>query len=171
MAVTLPYQFDTTGVVKQILRGVFGLLVVVVVPGILYSLLISHSVAAAIQLLLIGAFTAWFGSVVFRRLTGSVGTITTDAVVLKPARLYGIRLPGPDGRVPMDQFRAVRVERIFGPIGTTQAAHCHERVYLVGSAGTPGILIARTEREAGLPFGRDLAGVLGLAYQEEEVPA
>ena len=32
MAVTLPYQFDTTGVVKQILQGVFGLLVVVVVP-------------------------------------------------------------------------------------------------------------------------------------------
>ena len=71
----------------------------------------------------------------------------------------------------MDRFRAVRVERIFGPIGLTQAAHWHERVYLVGSAGTPGILIARTEREAGVPFGRDMAGMLGLAYQEEEVPA
>ena len=51
--IALPYEFDTSGVVKVILRGVLVLLVVVLV-GILYSLLVSHSIAAAIQLLLVG---------------------------------------------------------------------------------------------------------------------
>jgi hypothetical protein len=34
MTVTLPYEFDTSGIVKVILRGVLGLLFVVVVPGV-----------------------------------------------------------------------------------------------------------------------------------------
>jgi hypothetical protein len=170
MTITLPYQFDSTRVVKLILRGVLGLLGIVVVPGILYSLFISHSVAAAIQLLLVGAFITWFGAVVFKKLTASVGTITAEAVVLQPARVFGIQLPGRSGRFPMRQFTSVRVERIFGPLGTAQAPHWHERIYLVGSAGTPDILIARTELEAGIPLGRELASTLGLPYQETEVP-
>jgi hypothetical protein len=170
MPIPLPYPFDSTGVVKLILRGVLGLLAIVVVPGILYSLLISHRVAAAIQLLLVGAFMAGFGAVVFKNLTGSVGTITPDAVVLEPARVLGVQLPGPSGRFPIRQFTSVRVERIFGPLGTAQGPHWHERIYLAGSAGTPDILIARTELEAGIPLGRELASTLGLPYQEMEVP-
>lgn len=170
MTVSLPYQFDTTGVVKLILRGVLGLLGIVVVPGILCSLLISHRPAAAIQLLLVGGFLAWFGRVVAKHLTGSVGTITAEAVVVEPTRLYGMQLPGPVGRFPLQQFTAVRVDRIFGPLNTAQLPRWHERVYLVGSTGTPDILIARTDLEAGLPLGRGLASLLGLTYQEQVAP-
>jgi hypothetical protein len=171
MTVALPYEFDSTGVVKLILRGVLGLLVILVVPGILYSLFISHSLAAGVQLLLIGAFMAWFGRVVFRNLTGSTGTITADAVVVQSARLYGIRLPGPAGRFPLRQFTAVQVVRVFGPLRTTQTPRWHERVYLVGSASTPDILIARTDLDAGITLGRELARLLGLAYQEQVAAA
>src|SRR5262249_16831027 len=77
-------------------------------------------IAAVIQLLLIGSVLGWFGRVVVRNLSASIGTITKEAVVVQPARLYGIRFPGPAGRFPLGQFRAVQVERIFGPLGTAQ---------------------------------------------------
>jgi hypothetical protein len=171
MPVTLPYEFDTTGSIKLILGGVLGLVIIVVVPGILYSLFISHRIAAVIQLLLIGTFLGWFGWVVVRNLSASVGTITREAVLIQPAHLYGIRFPGPAGRFPLEQFRAVRVERIFGPLATASAPRWHERVSLLGTAGGPDILIARTELDAGIILGRELATVLGLAYQEQVAPA
>ncbi len=114
MAITLPYEFDTSGFVKLILRGVLGLLLLVLV-GILYSLLVTQSIAAAIQLSLVAAVATYFGRLFFRNLTGSLGTITADAVVVQPSRLYGVRLPGPAGRFPISQFQAVRVERILTP--------------------------------------------------------
>jgi len=45
MQPTLPYEFDSSGVVSTIL----------------YSIFISHSRAAAVQLLLVAALIAWFG--------------------------------------------------------------------------------------------------------------
>lgn len=51
----------SSGVVNTILQGVLGLLVLVVVPGIFYSLFVSHSTAATVQLLLVAALIAWFG--------------------------------------------------------------------------------------------------------------
>ena len=68
MAVTLPYQFDSSGVVSTILRGILGLLVLVVVPGIVYSLFVSHSAAAAVQLLLVAAVISLSAFAVLRRL-------------------------------------------------------------------------------------------------------
>ncbi|HEX5387122.1 MAG TPA: hypothetical protein VFW66_10505 [Gemmatimonadales bacterium] len=65
MTVTLPYRFDTAAITKTILRGVLGLLVIVV-AGIIYSLWLARR-AAAIQLSLVGAFMAWFGRVVVLR--------------------------------------------------------------------------------------------------------
>jgi hypothetical protein len=171
MAVTLPYQFDTSGAIRLILGGVLGLLALVVVPGILYSLFISHSIAAAVQLALIGTLAAWFGWVVVRNLSASVGTITTEAVVVRPPRFYGIQLPGPAGQFPLRQFRAIRVERIFGPLWTAQLPRWHERVSVLGAAGTPDILIARTERNAGLSLGQELATLLALEYEQVIAPA
>lgn len=171
MALTLPYEFDTTGVVKVILRGVLGLLALVVLPGILYSLFVSRSIAAAVQLLLTASAVTIFGRVFFRNLIGSRGIITPDAVIAQPTRLYGIRLTGPEGTFPLQQFQGIRVERIFGPLRTSQAPRWHERVSLKGKAGTPDILIARTARNAGTAMGHDLAAVLKLPYLEEVVPA
>ena len=167
MAIALPYEFDTSGVVKVILRGVLGLLVVVLV-GILYSLLVSHSIAAAIQLLLVAAVATYFGSLFLRNLTGSLGTITADAVVVQPGRLHGIQLAGPAGRFLISQFQAVRVERITNPTGIQIGPH--ERVCLVGNKGIPEILIARTDRDAGRIVGNDLATALKLPYQEQLAP-
>ena len=167
MAVTLPYEFDTSRVVKLIMRGVLGLLLVVLL-GVLYSLLVSHSTAAIIQLMLIAAIATYFGRLFLRNLTGSLGTITADAVVVQPGQLYGIRLAGPAGRFPISQFQAVRVERVPNPIG--MQIQPHERVCLVGKTGTPDILIARTDRGAGRTVGNELATALKLPYQEEVVP-
>jgi hypothetical protein len=167
MAIALPYEFDTSGVVKLILRGVLGLLLVVVV-GILYSLVISHSLAAAIQLTLVAAVATYFGSLFLRNLTGSLGTITADSVVVQPGRLYGIPLAGPSGKFPISQFQAVRVERIPDPIGTQ--IRPHERVCLVGKTGVPDILIARTDLDAGRSVGNELATALKLPYEEKLAP-
>ena len=89
MAITLPYEFDTSAVVKQIMGGVLGLLLVVL-AGVFYSLLVSHSIAATVQLLLIAAIATYFGRVFLRNLTGTLGTITADAVVVQPGQLLGI---------------------------------------------------------------------------------
>ena len=171
MAITLPYQFDTSPVVKLILRGVLSLLLVVLL-GMLYSLLLSHSIAGAIQLLVVAAMVTYFGSLFLRNLTGSLGTITADAVVVEPGQLYGIRLAGPAGRFPISQFQAVRVERIPNPIGIPIETQIrpHERVCLVGKMGTPDILIARTHLDAGRTVGNELATALKLPYQEQLVP-
>ena len=168
MAIALPYQFDTSPVVKQIMGGVLGVLLVILV-GILYSLLVSHSVAAAIQLLLIVAIATYFGRLFHRNLTGSVGTITADAVVVQPGQLFGIRLASPAGRFPISQFHAVRVERIRTPPIDVQGRP-HERVCLVGKNGTPDILVARTHLDAGRTLGNDLASALKLPYQEQLFP-
>jgi hypothetical protein len=116
MAVTLPYEFDTSGVVKVIMRG----------------------------------------------------TITADAVVVQPGRLYGIRLAGPAGRFPLRQFAAVRVERIPAPVDVQ--GRSHERVCLVGRDGTPDILIARTAFDTGRTLGEEMARVLALPYEERLAP-
>ena len=171
MAITLPYEFDTSGVVKLILQGVLGLLLVVLV-GILYSLLVSHSVAAAIQLLLVTAVAAYFGRLFLRNLTGSLGTITADAVVVQPGQLFGIRLASPAGRFPISEFQAVQVERIPNPVGIPIETQIrpHERVCLVGNKGTPDILVARTHLDAGRTLGNELATALKLPYQEQLFP-
>jgi hypothetical protein len=171
MAITLPYEFDTSGVVKQIMGGVLGLLLVVLV-GVLYSLLISHSIAATIQLLLIAGIAAYFGRIFLRNLTGSVGTITADAIVVQPGQLLGIRLTGPAGRFPISQFQAVRVERVPNPIGIPIETQIrpHERVYLVGKTGTPDILVARTRLDAGRIVGNELATALKVPYLEKDFP-
>src|SRR4051812_37441863 len=116
MAITLPYQFDTSGVIKLIIRGVLGLMGVLVV-GILYSLLVSHDRTAALQLLLCAAILAYFGRLFLRNLIGSVGTITADRVSVDSPRVFGFRLAGPAGQFGITQFTAVQVDRVTNPIG------------------------------------------------------
>ena len=168
MPVELPYRFDTSPVVKLILRGVVALLLLVLVPGIMYSLLVSHSHAAAVQLLVSGLIATYFGRLFLRNLEGSRGTITADAVAVEPGTLYGVRLHGPAGRFPLRDFSTVKVERVPPPAWVEGGRH--ERVSLVGTNGTPDILIARTSDDAGRALGQDLAAALGLPYQEERVP-
>ena len=94
-SVVLPYEFDSSGTPALIVRGVLGLLFLVVVPGILYSLVVSRSVAAAAQLLIVGGVVVYFGRLFLRNLETARGTITQGVVVVQPGSLYGIRLAGP----------------------------------------------------------------------------
>ena len=165
MPITLPYQFDTSPVVRLILHGVFGLLAVIVVPGILYSLFVSHDLVVALQLGIIGGAVGYFGRVFGRHLTSAAGAISKEVVVVWPVTLYGMRLSAPEGRFSMAQFRAVRVERI-SPSGSGQSRQ-HERVSLVGRDGAPDILVARTENDAGRRLGKELATTLDLEYEEQ----
>ena len=170
-ALTLPYQFDTSGVVKLIIRGMLGLLAVVFV-GVIYSLLVSHDRTAALALLVCAAMLAYFGRLFLRHLIGSSGTIAADSVRVDSPRVLGFRLAGPAGQFPITHFSAVRVERVTNPIGIpieTQVGP-HERVLLRGRQGTPDILIARTERDAGRTLGKELAIALKLPYQEQVAP-
>lgn len=168
MAVTLPYRFDTSPVVKLILRGALGLILLVIVPGILYSLIFSQNLVAVVQLFLIAAIGVYFTRLILKNLEGSQGTISADTVVVSPGNLYGIPLTGPSGRFPIDAFRAVRVQLISAPIQAQ--GRRHERVCLLGKDGTPDILVARTELGAGRSLGRDLSTALNLPYEEEPAP-
>jgi xanthosine utilization system XapX-like protein len=165
--VTLPFRFDTSRVVKQIMAGVLALLAIAAV-GTLYSLLVSRSLATAIQLALIGLIAAYFGLQFLRNLITSTGTITTDAVTVEPAQFLGIRLAGSSGRFPLNRFEAIRVDRIS--ISTDLQVGPHERVYLAGRKDTPDVLLARASADGGRALGQALAGALGIPYQERGVP-
>jgi hypothetical protein len=168
MPVALPYRFDTSPVVKLILQGALALLLLVMVPGLAYSVFISPNDGAAILLLVVGVIVTYFGRLFLGNLEGSHGTITADAVVIEPATLHGIQLHGPSGQFSLQRFKAVKVELIPPPLWTPGGSH--ERVSLAGKDGTPDILIARTSEDAGRALGRDLATALGLPYQEQSAP-
>jgi len=154
--------------VRLILRLMLGLFVVIV-AGVLYTLLISADRLGALALLVTAAIIAHFGRLFHRHLESSQGTITAHEVQVEPGTLYGISLSGPKGRFPIKHFRSVRVERISTVDWTAQGGP-HERVRLIGHGGVPNVLVARTDDEAGRLLGRELARLLGLAYEEERPP-
>jgi hypothetical protein len=115
MAVTLPYEFDTSGTPKLILRGVLGFLVVVILPGILFSLFVSHHTAAAVQLLLVGLVLLYFGRLFLRNLTASQGTITAQAWRYNPADSMGSGSPVRPEPFPFSDSRPLECNESLGP--------------------------------------------------------
>lgn len=171
MAITLPYEFDTSDTVKLIIRGLLILLGVVLI-GIFYSLLVSRDTTAVMGLIFTAAILLYFCKLFLGHLVGSEGTITAQDVIVQPGRVLGLRLAGPGGRFPISQFKGVRVERVTNPIGIPLETQIrpHERVYLAGSSGAPDILIARTSRDAGRTLANELALALKLPYLEQIAP-
>ena len=149
----LPFEFDTLGSVRTILRAIAGTAILIVVPGLLHAILIRRSATGVAQVAALGILLGLFGYVVFSRLGGAAGRITRDAVVIEPVSFLGFPLPGPRGRLPITQFASVRVDRIGRRIDTTPSTRRHERVWLAGRAGGRDILIARTANEAASPWG------------------
>jgi hypothetical protein len=168
MALTLPYEFDSSRVIKVILRLVLSLLGLVVVAGIAYSLFISHNTAGVALLVVVGIAVTGFGRLVLKNLVVAHGTITAEVVVVHPVKLFGLRPAGSAGRFPIYQFEAVRVERSSGPVDAQGGPN--EMVSLIGRDGTPDILIAHTESGAGISLGHELATALRLPYQEQQTP-
>ena len=135
MAITLPYRFDTCNIWRTILKGAFSLNAVLVF-GILYTLLVRHQWGTSLGLALCELIVFGFTRVFIRFQEGSVGTLTSDQVVIAPNVLLGIVLPGPNGTYALDRFSAVRVEFRPGSVSTSpNAGGPHERFY-----ADPGII-------------------------------
>ena len=165
---TLPYHFDTAGVVTTIVRGIAALLCVIAI-GVLYSTFISRSIAAAAGLFAIGVGVVVLGKIVLGNLEGTRGVITRAAVAVQPGGVFGLRMKGPAGTFPIARFKEVRVERIL-PSADMQSRG-HERVLLLGKKGTPDILIATMDLDVGRALGRDLAAALNLPFKEQLGPS
>ena len=173
MAITLPYEFDTSRVFRLLLKGMILVGLVVIVPGIAYSLLWSRNHATALALAFTAVVILFHGVRIFTFPAGSVGTITAHEIVVKPSKIYGLRLPGPSGRFSLDQFNAVRVEMMSGSPDPDVRGGPHERIYLVGKDGTPDILIARTNRnddDYGISAGQQFGRLLNLPCEERHMP-
>lgn len=166
MAVTLPYNFDTSSIWQSILKK-GSWLVGVIAAGILYSLALRHF-GAALHLTLSGALLLWFGWLFFKHSDGSIGTITKDSVEVLPGKLYGYPLPGPSGKFSLRRFTSVRVEHVSAPIDPEVRGGPHQRVYLIGDSETPSILIARADEHS--QMGQEIAGVLSLHCEETSAP-
>jgi hypothetical protein len=170
VAITLPYRFDTCNIWRTILKGAFGLNTVVVF-GILYTLLVSHQWGATLGLILCELIVFGFTRVFIRFQEGSVGTLTSDQVVIAPNVLLGIVLPGPNGTYALDRFSAVRVEFRSGSVSTSpNAGGPNEVVWLAGRPGTPNIALALTDDGAGASVGREFGALLKLPVEEVGKP-
>ena len=160
MAITLPYNFNTVGVWQGILKKGSWLLGIIGV-GIVYSLVLRRF-ASVFGMIVVGAMIVWIRRLFFDHSDGSIGTLTGDAVTVRPGEMYGHRLPGPSGEFALRRFKSVRIDRFLTPGSTTSPDGY--RVYLVGDSETPSILIARA-----VDIGREIAGLLQLPCEEKFV--
>jgi hypothetical protein len=170
--ITLPYEFDTTREGTLVVKIMLGLGFIVAV-GIVYSLAFSRSWAAVLQLSLTGAVLLFFIHRFVNNLTGSIGAITANEIVVKRRNVYGLKFSGPAGVFSLHQFSAIRVEESSGSPSPEVQSGPHERIYLVGKNGTPDILIARTSRangEYGIDTGEELGRLLNLPCERKRVP-
>jgi hypothetical protein len=94
--ITLPYEFDTTREGTLVVKIMLGLGFIVAVE-IVYSFAFSRSWAAVLQLSLTGAVLLFFILRFVKNLTGSIGTITANEIVVKRRNVYGLEFSGPAG--------------------------------------------------------------------------
>jgi hypothetical protein len=168
MALTLPYEFDTSNVWRTILKGAFGLTALITL-ALLYTLA-SRQWGAAALLAVISAMLFFFTRLFFRFQTGSAGTLSADHVLIQPNKLLWFSLPGPVGTYTLDRFSAVRIEFSTGPIQPDVQGGPNEIVWLVGRPGTPDIALARTQNGAGRGVGQEFGALLKLPVEEVGAP-
>ena len=152
-----------------ILKGAFGLNALLAL-SILFTVLVSHEWPKALGLVVIELVVLYFTRVFLRFQEGSMGTLSSDRVVIEPNVLLGIPLPGPKGTYWLDRFSAVRVEFRSGPIGPGVQGGPNELIWLAGRPGTPDIVLARTDDRAGRALGREFGALLGLPVEEVGAP-
>src|SRR5439155_26677034 len=112
-----------------------------------------------------------FTQLFIRFQTGSVGTLSSDRVVIEPNALLGIALPGPKGMYTLDRFSALRVEFRSGPARPdVQGGGPNGLVWRFGKPGTPDIVLALTEDGAGRTGGRGCGALLKLPVEEVGAP-
>lgn len=169
MIIAVPYRFDTTDMLRNVLRAIVGLHVVAIFPGVLYSLFVQHKPGAAIGLLVISGISLFLGRRVLK-MRASVGIINKNFVVLQKAKQFGITLTGTTGTYPIEDFSSVCVEIVSGVIySTTPDVPTFTRISLIGKVGIPAIVVERRPFPEGKDFGTALAATLSLPYQEKIV--
>lgn len=161
MAFELPFDFDTRRETRLVLKGVIGLLALMVVFAMV-MLFARHDVRGAAGTLLIDAVLLGFGHVVRVHMTGAEGRITRDAVQARAGRAWGIALPGPVGTFALHDFRAVHVCYHLDTSNGAAPSNRFEHVTLLGRPGTPDVCVLRAPRMRGTSQGEALAAVLGL---------
>ena len=169
VAITLPYRFDTSNIWRTIIKGAFALNALIVFC-VLYALLVSRQWTTALGLMLMELVILVFTRLFIRFQTGSVGTLSSDGIVIQPNVLFGITLPGPKGIYTLDRFSAVRVEFRSGPVSPGVQGGPNELVWLVGNPGTPDIVLALTDDRAGRALGREFGALLKLPVEEVGAP-
>jgi len=167
--IALPYRFDTSSVWHWILKYAFGLNAVLVI-GLLFTVLVSHEWPKALGLVVMELVVLYFTRVFVRFQEGSVGTLSSDHVVIEPNVVLGVPLPGPKGTYMLDRFSAVRVEFRSGPITPGVQGGENEVIWLVGRPGTPNIALGHTENRTGGAVGREFGALLHLPVEEVGKP-
>src|SRR5512137_366825 len=168
--ITLPYRFDTSSVWRTILKGAFAINAVLLF-GMLYTLVVRREWATSLGLALCELVVFGFTRIFIRFQEGSVGTLTSDRVVIEPNVLLGIPLPGPSGTYALGRFAAVRVEFRSGNVTTSpNAGRPNEVVWLAGRPGTPDMALALTDNRMGRDVGREFGALLKLPVEEVGAP-
>ena len=168
VAFALPYEFDTTDVWRTILKGTFGITLLITVS--LFYTLVTRQWAVAVPLGLSSAMLFYVTRLFIRYQTGSTGILSADRIVIQPNRFLWFLLPGPVGTYTLDRFEAVRVEFSRGPVQPGVQGGPNEVVWLVGRPGTPDVALARTNDGAGRGAGRELGALLNLPVEEVGAP-
>lgn len=170
MIVTVPYRFDTTRTLRNVLRAMVGLHVVVILPSMLYATFVQHNLLGAIGLLLISGIALYLGKRILK-MRAFVGVINKNSVVLQEAKQFGVALTGPAGTYPIENFSSVLVEFVSGVgYGESPDGPPFTRVSLIGKTGTPAIVVECSPFPEGKNFGAALATTLDLPYQEKLAP-
>jgi hypothetical protein len=146
----------------MIAKGAVGIEAGLAVIGAI-KLATDFSVPSALLVIFVIAIIAGGGILVFTKLGGAAGTIAADGVTIKPSSFLGLKTNAPAGTFRLDQFGAVRVEEATETKGFM---HDYQRVYLAGKAGTPDILVARTQDRDGRRLGVALGALLHLPVEE-----
>ncbi len=163
MAVTLPYEFDTIALPRNILKGFVagsGFMMLLAL-----AMLAKYGPLAAVPFPLAAAFFGWVAHKSLKAFPGRAkGTITRDAVVVEPSALGPIRLPSPVGRYPLGQFKTVRVTYL-GP-NRNSGGYLYAQVDLVGREGTADVCVAYERDATAKELAPEIATAVGLPLEQ-----
>src|SRR5262245_21606229 len=93
----LPYRFVTSSAWRTILKGAFGLNALLAC-GILYTLFVCRERTSTLGLVLTQFVVLGLTRILLNAQEGSIGTLSSDRVVIEPDLLLGLALPGPKDR-------------------------------------------------------------------------
>jgi hypothetical protein len=163
-APVLPVAFDTSFAGLAIAKGM-AVLQGILLLGLADGLFLSQSVAKVAGIAVCLAFVTGFGVLIFKKLGGATGTITGADVTVVPSTFFILTSDSPAGTFPLADFKGVRIDII--PFSASAGGGPHERVYLAGrEGGAPDILVAQTQRGAGVVWGKQLGQLLSLPAEE-----